>query len=97
MSRLSDKVAIVTASSSGVGRAIALALAAQGTKLVVCADLQPTARSEIPHEAAKATHEVIQEQHGGDRALFIKTDALVESEVQACVKEAVSKAGRLDM
>ncbi len=97
MSRLSNKVAIVTASSSGVGRAIALALASQGTKLVVCADLQPTARSGIPEEAAKATNEIIQEQHGTDRAIFIKTNALVESDVQACVKEAISKGERLDM
>ena len=98
MSRLSDKVAIVTASSSGVGRAIALAFAAQGTRLVVCADIQPTARSEISEEAAaKATHELIQEQHGVERAIFVKTDALVESEVQACVKEAVNRGQRLDM
>lgn len=97
MSRLPDKVAIVTASSSGVGRAIALALASQGTKLIVCVDLQPTALSEIPEETVKATHEIIQEQHGSDRAIFIKTNALVESEVQACVKEAINKGGRLDM
>ena len=98
MSRLSDKVAIVTASSSGIGRAIALAFASQGTKLVVCADLQPTARPGIAEEAAaKATHELIQEQHGNERAIFIKTDALVESEVEACVKEAIDKGKRIDM
>ncbi len=97
MSRLQDKVALVTASSSGVGRAIALAFAAQGTKLVVCADLQPTGKSEIPEEAAKATHEILQEKYGADHAIFVKTNALDESEVQACVKEAISKGGRLDM
>ena len=98
MSRLSGKVAIVTASSSGVGRAIALTFAAQGAKLVVCADVQPTARSEIPEEtSAKDTHDLIQEQHGVERAIFVKTDALVESDVQACVTEAVGRGQQLDM
>ena len=98
MSRLSGKVAIVTASSSGLGRAIALAFASQGTKLVICADIQPAARPEIPEEAAaQPTHELIQEQHGMERAMFVQTNALIESEVEACVKEAVNKGDRLDM
>lgn len=43
--RLANKVAIVTGASSGLGRAIALAYAGHGTRLVVCADLQETPRS----------------------------------------------------
>jgi len=38
---LQDKIAIITGSSTGLGRAIATAYAAQGA-FVVCADLQPT-------------------------------------------------------
>ena len=41
--KLQDRVAIVTGSSSGNGRAIALALAAEGAT-VVCSDLRREAR-----------------------------------------------------
>jgi NAD(P)-dependent dehydrogenase (short-subunit alcohol dehydrogenase family) len=41
--KLLDKVAVVTGSSSGNGRAIALALAAEGTS-VVCSDIKRDAR-----------------------------------------------------
>jgi NAD(P)-dependent dehydrogenase (short-subunit alcohol dehydrogenase family) len=42
-SKLLDKVAVVTGSSSGNGRAIALALAAEGAS-VVCSDIRREAR-----------------------------------------------------
>lgn len=38
--RLEGLTAVVTGSSSGIGRGIALALAAAGARLVVCADLK---------------------------------------------------------
>ena len=97
MSRLLNKVALITGSSSGIGRAIALGFAAQGTRLIICADVQPFARIEAPNEATNPTHELIVERYGEGRALFKKADLTVAGDVEACVAEAAEKGGRLDM
>ncbi|KAI4264236.1 MAG: hypothetical protein L6R42_000652, partial [Xanthoria sp. 1 TBL-2021] len=86
ISRLSEvQAAIVTGSSSGIGRAIALQFAEEGVKLVVCADLQAcpnkadTAVWEAqPEVRSLATHELIISKHGAERATFMRCDVSVE-------------------
>ena len=81
--RLASKVAIVTGSSSGIGRAISLAYAAEGA-LLVCADLQPaTLYTASAAETLGATHDRIVEN--GGRAIFVQTDVTQPDQVEALV------------
>ncbi|KAJ5343624.1 uncharacterized protein N7506_003448 [Penicillium brevicompactum] len=90
--RLQDKVAIVTGSSSGIGRAISLRYAREGAKLV-CGDLTPTARSE--DEATITTHDSIVQ--AGGQAIFVQTDVGDAKAMENLVAAAVALYGRLDV
>lgn len=92
--RLQDKVAIVTGSSSGLGRAIAILYGKEGAK-VICADLKPNARAEVPGETAVNTHDAIA-QAGGE-AIFVQCNVGMAVDMENLVKAAVVKYGRLDV
>lgn len=94
--RLHDRVAIVTGSSSGFGRAIAFRFSREGAKLL-CADITPETTKAGSRDADRAytTHEYIVAK--GGTAEFVKTDVGHESSVQALVARAVELHGRLDI
>ena len=81
-SRLSNKVVVVTGSSSGIGRSIAIAFASQGAKLVVCADIQPNcydmaetapAPAEL-NDSRQPTHELVCRLRGLGTGIFVRCD-----------------------
>jgi NAD(P)-dependent dehydrogenase (short-subunit alcohol dehydrogenase family) len=90
--RLRDRVAIVTGSSSGLGRAIALRYAAEGA-CVVCADLGPGVTKDGSDDTA--THDLISEK--GGKSVFVSTDVGVEKSVQGLIEAATQEFGKLDM
>ena len=94
MARLLNKVALITGSSSGIGRAIALRYAQEGAH-IVCADLSPTARSQVPDEVEIATHDAIIK--AGGRAIYVETDVGDAHQMERVVQAAVAEFGRLDM
>jgi NAD(P)-dependent dehydrogenase (short-subunit alcohol dehydrogenase family) len=81
-----DKVVLVTGATSGIGRAAAIAFAAQGAKVGFCG--RRTALGQEVEQEIRAS--------GGD-ARYIKADVLVEQEVQAFVDSVVDTYGRLDV
>ena len=83
---LQGKVGLVTGGTSGIGRDTAVLFAKAGAKVVVAGRREKEGNETI--ELIRAA--------GGD-GLFVKTDVSKASEVEALVKKAVEKFGRLDV
>jgi len=86
MSRLEDRVAIVTGGASGLGKTFCLALAEQGAKLVI---------ADIKDKEAQQTASEIQAK--GGKAISIKADVTSEEATLGIAKEALAKFGRIDI
>ncbi len=84
---LDGKVALITGSSRGIGKAAALALAEQGGKIVV-----NYARSS---EAANAV--VAQIEAMGAEAIALQADVSQADEVDALIKATMDKFGQIDV
>jgi 3-oxoacyl-[acyl-carrier protein] reductase len=86
VNRLKDKVAIVTGSSSGIGKAIALQFGTEGAKVVVTAMRMALCEQTVA-QIAKA----------GGEAWAIQTDVADEHQVERLIEETVTRYGRLDI
>jgi 3-oxoacyl-[acyl-carrier protein] reductase len=84
---LNGKVALVTGASSGIGRAAALALAANGARVAI--DFH---RNEAGAEAARA--EIVK---GGGSAIVVQADVTRASDVESLVERTVTEFGPIDI
>jgi NAD(P)-dependent dehydrogenase (short-subunit alcohol dehydrogenase family) len=83
--RFKDKVVIVTGSSRGLGKGIALGFAREGANLVLVA--RSIEQSSTPKEINAL----------GRQVLAVKTDVSVQSEVEEMVKKTIDMFGRIDV
>jgi len=83
---LQGKVAIITGSTAGIGKAGAIAFAREGARVVV---------SGRNRQRGEEVVGIIREQ--GNEASFVPADMLVVADIGRLVKKAVSTYGRLDI
>ncbi len=83
---LSGKIALVTGAAQGIGRDIALGLAADGADVAIC---------DVNLEAAQKTAGDIEAK--GRKALALKANVAASADVPAMVDQVVEKFGRLDI
>ena len=81
---LRGKNALITGAGTGIGRAIALALAAEGVNIAIGSN--------------KPAHETIREiKSYGVRAAFILADVSKEADVKRMIEQALSELGAIDL
>ena len=85
--RLSDRVAIITGASRGIGRAVALALAAEGAKVVV----NYASSSDAAQQVVTAITDA------GGSAIALQADVSKLEQVDALFNETLEKFGRVDV
>jgi 3-oxoacyl-[acyl-carrier protein] reductase len=86
MARLDGRVSVITGAGSGIGRASALAFAAEGA-CVVAADLNLSSATETANE--------ITSSHGS--AVAFEVDVTDAQRVDAMLQEAVDRFGKVDV
>lgn len=87
MATLTGRTAIVTGASRGIGRAIALQLAADGAQVIVNFNSRLDAAQSVVHAITSA----------GGAALAVQADVSDEAQVEALVKAAIDAYGKVDI
>ncbi|UCH00375.1 MAG: glucose 1-dehydrogenase [Deltaproteobacteria bacterium] len=85
--RLKGKIALITGSSRGVGRAVALSFAKEGAKVMV----NYTSNERAANEVAEAINQL------GSQAIVVRADVAKREEADSLVQAAINEFGRLDI
>ena len=85
---LSGKVALITGSSRGIGKAIAQQMAAHGAKVVISSRKQP-ACDQVANE--------INAQYGSGQAIAVAASISSKTELQHVVDETITHFGKIDV
>jgi len=85
--RLNDKVALVTGSSRGVGKAVALGFAREGARVVI----NYTSNQGAADEVVAAIEAM------GTQAIAVKADVAQKKDAEALVKATVETFGKIDI
>lgn len=85
---LTDKVAIVTGSSRGIGRAIAEEMAAHGARVVI---------SSRKAEACQEVADAINGRHGEGTAIVVSANISSKDDLQRLADETRAQFGRIDI
>ncbi|HVT65915.1 MAG TPA: SDR family oxidoreductase [Mycobacteriales bacterium] len=82
---MTDRVALVTGSTSGIGKAVVERLVGDGFKVVI--------NSAKSVDAGKA----MVSEHGEDKTHYVQADISADGDAQRLVDETIAKFGRLDV
>lgn len=84
--RLRDKVALITGSGGGMGKAAAELFAGEGASIIV---------TDVAADAGEETARSIRE--AGGKAIFVKADVSKEDQVKRLVARGIDAFGRIDV
>jgi len=84
--QLKDKVALITGSAQGIGKAIAAAMAREGANIII---------SDVNLELSQQTASEIQAL--GVKAIALKLNVTDPADIEASVKQAIEQLGKIDI
>lgn len=91
-SPLEGKIAIVTGSSRGIGKVLALRLADEGADIAVCA--RSEAKGALPGTIGETVEAI---ERVGRRAVAIKTDLANDKDLENLVAQTLDRLGAVDI